>query len=105
MGSITHAADPDSPHYGPRATEYRVSMATLNMTMTMYGAQLKPNGVHVFGADPWLCATNFTGDPGSLKARGAANPSEGGNRVAAMVKTGNLNDAGKVHGVYGVCPW
>ncbi|KAK6224088.1 hypothetical protein LQW54_000235 [Pestalotiopsis sp. IQ-011] len=105
MGSIAHAADPDSPYDGPRATEYRVSKAALNMLITMYGARLKPDGVLVFRADPGLCATNFTGDSGSLEARGAADPSEGGNRVAAMVKTANLDNAAKIHGVYGVCPW
>lgn len=65
MGSIAHAADPDSPYYGPRATEYRVSKAALNMLMTMYGARLKPGGVLVFGAYPGMRA-----DPGSLKAMG-----------------------------------
>ena len=64
MGSIAHAADPDSPYCGPRATEYRVSKAALNMLITMYGVRLKPDDVLVFGADPGLCATNFTGDPG-----------------------------------------
>lgn len=105
MGSISHAANPTSPYYSPNATEYRVSKAALNMMMTMYGARLKPDGILVFGADPGLCATNFTGDPNSLRNRGAVDASEGGGRIAAVIKTENFDDAGKVHGVYGVCPW
>ncbi|KAK6221631.1 hypothetical protein QIS74_04503 [Colletotrichum tabaci] len=86
MGSITHASDPTSPYYTPFV-------------------RLKPEGILVFGADPGLCATNFTGDPASLTARGAALPADGGDRVAAVIKTDKLEDAGKVIGIYGFSPW
>ncbi|WQF85520.1 Putative short-chain dehydrogenase/reductase SDR, NAD(P)-binding domain superfamily [Colletotrichum destructivum] len=105
MGSITHASDPTSPYYTPFGTEYKVSKAALNMLMTMYVVRLKPEGILVFGADPGLCATNFTGDPTSLTARGAALPADGGDRVAAVIKTDKLEDAGKVIGIYGFSPW
>ncbi|TKW59600.1 (+)-neomenthol dehydrogenase [Colletotrichum tanaceti] len=105
MGSITHAGDPTSPYYTSSATEYKVSKAALNMLMTMYAVRLKPEGILVFGADPGLCATNFTGDPASLTARGAATPTDGGDRIAAVIKTDKLEDAGKVIGVYGISPW
>lgn len=105
MGSITHASDPTSPYYTPFGTEYKVSKAALNMLMTMYVVRLKPEGILVFGADPGLCATNFTGDPASLTARGAALPADGGDRVAAVIKTDKLEDAGKVIGIYGFSPW
>ncbi|KAK2731518.1 short chain dehydrogenase [Colletotrichum kahawae] len=105
MGSITHAADPSSLYYNPHGTEYRVSKAAVNMLLTMYAARLKPDGFLVLGADPGLCATNFTGDPTSLKNRGAAEPSAGGERVATVVKGEKDEDAGRVVGVYGVCPW
>ncbi|KAF6823571.1 short chain dehydrogenase [Colletotrichum musicola] len=105
MGSITHATDPASPYYTPHGTEYRASKAALNMLMGMYVARLKPEGFLVFGADPGLCATEFTGDAASLRNRGAAEPSDGGARVAAVVKGEKDNDSGKVLGVYGVCPW
>lgn len=104
-GSITHAADPDSPYYGPHATEYRTSKAGLNMLMTMYYARLKPEGFLVFGTDPGLCATNFTHDAESLRKRGAAEPADGGERVACVVKGEKDVDVGKVLGVYGVSPW
>ncbi|KAM0543980.1 hypothetical protein ACHAPJ_012004 [Fusarium lateritium] len=104
VGSITHAANPESPYYGPNATEYRTSKAGLNMLMTMYYARLKPEGFLVFGADPGLCATNFTSDAESLKNRGAADPAVGGERVACVVKGKKDGDVGKVLGVSGVNP-
>ncbi|KAJ4006090.1 hypothetical protein NW766_010917 [Fusarium irregulare] len=104
-GSITHAANPDSPYYSPYGTEYRTSKAGLNMLMTMYYARLKPEGFLVFGADPGLCATNFTGDAESLRNRGAAEPEDGGERVACVVRGEQDENVGKVLGVYGVCPW
>ncbi|KAM6508196.1 hypothetical protein FALCPG4_018078 [Fusarium falciforme] len=105
MGSITHASDPSSPYYNPHGTEYRTSKAALNMLMTMYNARLKPEGFLIFGADPGLCATNFTKDPRSLRNRGAAEPSDGGERVATVVKGENDADVGKLLGAYGVSPW
>lgn len=104
-GSITHAANPESPYYGPGAVEYRSSKAALNMLMVMYYARLKPEGFYVFGADPGLVATNFTGNPDSLRKRNAAEPWEGGERVATVVKGEKDADVGKVLGVYGVSPF
>ncbi|KAI0381930.1 NAD(P)-binding protein [Hypomontagnella monticulosa] len=104
-GSITHAANPDSPYYNPGATEYRTSKAALNMLMVMYYARLKPEGFYVFGADPGLVATNFTGDPESLRKRNAVEPWEGGERIATVVKGEKDADVGKVLGVYGVSPF
>ncbi|KAI6376060.1 hypothetical protein MCOR25_002875 [Pyricularia grisea] len=108
MGSITHASNPDSPYYSPVGTEYKVSKAALNMLMAMYGARLRADvgdRVLVFGADPGLCATNLTRDADSLRKRGAAEPSDGGERIAVVVRGEKDADAGKVLGVYGVSPW
>lgn len=105
MGSISHAGDPASPFFNPGATEYRVSKAALNMLLTMYHVRLGSESLLVLGADPGLCATNFTKDPTSLKARGAAEPSDGGERVATVVRGEKDADAGRVVGVYGVSPW
>jgi len=105
LGSISQAADPQSKYYRPTATEYRTSKAALNMLMVMYYARLKTEGFLVFGADPGLCATNFTGNPESLRARGAAEPSDGGERVASVVKGEKDADVGNVLGVYGVSPF
>ncbi|KAI0117405.1 NAD(P)-binding protein [Daldinia grandis] len=104
-GSITHASDPTSPYYNPGAVEYRTSKAALNMLMVMYYARLKPEGFLVFGADPGLCATNFTGSPAALRERNAAEPWQGGGRVATVVKGEKDSDVGKVLGVYGVSPF
>lgn len=104
-GSITHAADPNSPYYNPNGTEYRTSKAAINMLMVMYWARLKDEGFKVLGADPGLCATNFTGDPQSLRKRNAAEPSDGGRRVAVVIKGEKDADVGKVLGDYGVSPF
>ncbi|QPC59865.1 hypothetical protein HYE67_002096 [Fusarium culmorum] len=104
-GSITHAANPDSPYYNPYATEYRTSKAGLNMLMAMYYARLKPDGFLVFSVDPGLCATNFTHDAESLRQRGAAEPSDGGEQVACVVKGEKDKDVGNVIGAHGVVPW
>ncbi|KAI1094974.1 NAD(P)-binding protein [Rostrohypoxylon terebratum] len=106
MGSITHASNPDSPYYAPGgATEYRTSKAALNMLIALYYARLKPEGFYVFGADPGLCATNFTGNPAALRQRGAAEAWQGGERVATVVKGEKDADVGRVLGEYGVSPW
>ncbi|KAI2469037.1 NAD(P)-binding protein [Annulohypoxylon bovei var. microspora] len=99
-GSITHASNPDSPYYNPGATEYRTSKAAVNMLMAMYFARLKPEGFLVFGADPGLCATDFTGDAESLRQKNAAEPWEGGEHIATVVKGEKDSDVGKVLGVY-----
>lgn len=105
MGSITHAADPSSPHYNPLGTEYRTSKAAMNMLMVMYSVRLKDEGFKVLGADPGLCATNLTGDPDSLRRRNAAEPSDGGRRVAVVAKGEKDVHVGKVLGDYGVSPF
>jgi NAD(P)-dependent dehydrogenase (short-subunit alcohol dehydrogenase family) len=71
----------------------------------MYNIRLKSEGFLVFGVDPGLCATNFTSNAESLKQRGAAEPAEGGERIARVIKGEKDEDVGKVIGVQGVNPW
>lgn len=104
-GSITHAVDPKSPYYSPLGTEYRTSKAAVNMLMVMYQARLKDERFKVLGADPGLCATNFTGNPESLRNRGASEPEDGGRRVAVVVKGEKDADVGRVLDDYGVSPF
>ncbi|PYI04504.1 NAD(P)-binding protein [Aspergillus sclerotiicarbonarius CBS 121057] len=104
-GSIAQTADPKSPFHRSGATEYRTSKAALNMMMVLYLCRLEGEGFKVFGADPGLCATNLTGDPESLRRRNAAEPSDGGERVATVVKGERDADVGRVLGVYGVSPF
>lgn len=59
----------------------------------------------MFGADPGLYATNFTGNPASLRERNTSKPWQGGERVATVVKGEKDSDVGKVLGVYGVSPF
>ncbi|MCJ1309070.1 hypothetical protein MMC25_002725 [Agyrium rufum] len=73
-GSISQAADPSSRYHAATAFEYRSSKAALNMLMVLYRNRLGEDMFKVHGADPGLCATNFTGDPHSLIDRAAATP-------------------------------
>lgn len=52
-----------------------------------------------------MCATNFTGKPESLRNRGAAEPEDGGRRVAIVVKGEKDADVGRVLSDYGVSPF
>ena len=105
VGSISQAADPSSKYYSGNGFEYRSSKAALNMLIVLYWNRFQKEGFKVHGADPGLCATNFTGDPQSLSSRGAATPAQGGERVAAVVKGERDADLGRVLGEYGVSPW
>ena len=62
-GSLTHAADPNSPHYGSKTgmqfSHYRASKTALNMLLIEYHKMLGEEGFKVMGADPGLVVTNF----------------------------------------------
>lgn len=75
------------------------------MLVAQYHGRLKGEGVLVHGADPGLCATDFTGDAESLRKRGAVEPSVGAERMAGVVRGERDADVGRVCGVYGVSPW
>jgi NAD(P)-dependent dehydrogenase (short-subunit alcohol dehydrogenase family) len=100
-GSITIAADPNSPLNGGGAIDYRSSKAALNMLMVLYCNRLKGEGFMVHGVNPGLIATNFHGGV----ARPGARPEVGGGRVAKVVKGERDADVGKVCGADGVLPW
>ena len=103
-GSKTWASELGNKLHIPGAKEYRSSKAALNMLMVLYHLQLTGH-IKVFGVDPGLNATNFTGNAESLRARGAIEPHVGGERVATVVKGNRDQDVGKVCGEYGICPW
>lgn len=105
VGSISQAADPSSPYYSGNGFEYRSSKAALNMLIVLYWNRLQKEGFKVFGADPGLCATNFTGNAQSLIDRGAATPAQGGERIATVIKGEKDSEVGRVLGEYGVSPW
>lgn len=105
VGSISQAADPSSKYYSANGFEYRSSKAALNMLIVLYWNRLQKEGFKVHGADPGLCATNFTGNAQSLLDRGAATPVQGGERIASVVKGEKDADVGRVLGEYGVSPW
>jgi NAD(P)-dependent dehydrogenase (short-subunit alcohol dehydrogenase family) len=99
-GSITYAADPNSPLHGGGAIDYRSSKAALNMLMVLYWNRLERDGFMVFGANPGLIATNFHGG-----GRPGSEPAVGGERIAAVVRGDRDADVGKVCNANGVLPW
>ncbi|KAN0079743.1 hypothetical protein V8E54_004957 [Elaphomyces granulatus] len=105
LGSIIHAADPNSIYYPVEVKEYRASKAALNMLMVRYWKLLKGDGFKVFGADPGHVATSLNQNPNTMRSRGAGEPEDGGERIAQVVKGERDNDVGRVCGVYGVSPW
>lgn len=100
-GSITIAADPNSPLSGGGAIDYRSSKAALNMLMVLYNNRLSGEGFKVHGVNPGLIATNFHGGV----ARPGAKPEVGGHRVAVVVRGERDADVGRVCGENGVLPW
>ena len=103
--SIGWTLDPASTVHRAAAAEYRASKAALNMLMVQYHLGLKDEGFVVHGADPGLCATNLSGNPELLKARGADTAEAGGEMIAAVVKGERDGQPGRVHGSYGVREW
>ncbi|KAL2846592.1 hypothetical protein BJX68DRAFT_268673 [Aspergillus pseudodeflectus] len=82
-GSLTYNSDPDCPHGGTYASEYRITKAALNMLLVRYHASLKD--VTVLGVDPGFCATEAIGDTDALRRQGAAEPEVGGAVVARVL--------------------
>jgi len=104
IGSISHAADPDSPYHSPAAFEYRASKAALNMLVVQYWVKYKGEGWIVHGADPGLCVTDFM-DRENQRRRGGVEASVGGERITCVVRGERDDEAGRVCGEYGVSPW
>ncbi|KAG7006199.1 short-chain dehydrogenase/reductase [Physcia stellaris] len=102
-GSLTHAADPNSPHYGSKTgmqfSHYRASKTALNMLLIEYHKALSEEGFKVMGADPGLVVTNFL-DAESVRALGAPGADVGGRTVAEIVKGERDVDTGRVVGRY-----
>ncbi|KAL8789474.1 MAG: hypothetical protein Q9195_006799 [Heterodermia aff. obscurata] len=107
-GSLTHAADPNSPYYGSKTgmqfSHYRASKAALNMLLIEYHKTLGQEGFRVMGADPGLVVTNFL-NAEKVRALGAPEADVGGRTVAEVVKGERDADMGRVVGRYGVSPW
>lgn len=107
-GSLSGAADPQSPFYGSKTglqfSRYRASKAALNMLLIEYDKGLRDEGFTVIGADPGLVATNFL-DAAKVRSLGAPEPAVGGATVAEVIKGERDADLGRVVGRYGVSPW
>lgn len=66
---------------------------------------LKEDGVKVWAISPGFLVTGLGGNPGALKAMGAADPSIGGQFVKEVVEGSRDEDVGKVVSKAGVQPW
>ncbi|KAL4994487.1 hypothetical protein BDV10DRAFT_151160 [Aspergillus recurvatus] len=101
-GSMAYNSDPNSPHGGTWAMEYRVTKAALSMLLVQYHTSLKD--ITVVGVDPGFSATDVIGDADALRKMGAAEPAVGGGIIASVVK-GEKGEPGRVFGPQGIVPW
>ncbi|KAF2096634.1 putative short chain dehydrogenase/reductase [Rhizodiscina lignyota] len=116
MGSLTHAADPESPHFrtksGLEVSEYRISKAALNMAMVQIGKVYPTEGsglenLKTLGVDPGLNRTNLLG-PRIMKSDAAKHlpePNVGASLIASVVKGEHDDKLGRVVGKSGINVW
>jgi len=106
VGSITLRCDPTNKTYNGSAIPYRCSKAALNMLTACYAKELKDEfGCKVWAVDPGLVATNLTGNPEALRARGAEDPSVSARMILAVCEGKRDGDVGKLINKDGVLPW
>ena len=103
MGSLQHNLDPESPHGGTSASEYRITKTALNMVMVQY--HMKLSDVKVLGADPGFCATEINDDSEGFRKMGAMEPYQGAEFIAAVARGYKDDQRGRVHGPKGVVLW
>lgn len=103
MGSLQHNLDPNSPHGGTYASEYRVTKAAINMVMVQY--HMKLADIKVLGADPGFCSTEIGGDAEGFRKMGAMEPHEGAVFIAEVARGDKDDQRGRVHGPKGVVLW
>ncbi|KAH8426644.1 uncharacterized protein LDX57_004377 [Aspergillus melleus] len=103
MGSLEHNLDPNSPHGGTYASEYRITKTALNMMMVQY--HMKLADIKVLGADPGFCATEIGNDSEAFRKMGAMEPHEGAEYIAAVARGDKDDQRGRVHGPKGVVVW
>jgi NAD(P)-dependent dehydrogenase (short-subunit alcohol dehydrogenase family) len=99
MGSLTLAADPDSPYAGLNLLGYNSSKAALNAVTLEYVKELRSTSIKVNAADPGYCATDLNGHQGRRSAEQGA---------AAAVRLATLDDGGPSGGFFddnGSVPW
>ncbi|MFI7698509.1 SDR family oxidoreductase [Nonomuraea sp. NPDC049480] len=99
LGSLTMAADPDSPFADANFIAYNSSKSALNMITVCYAKELKDTTIKVNAANPGYCATDLNGHSGFRTAEQGA---------AIAVRLATLDENGPT-GAYlqddGVIPW
>lgn len=89
----------------PSAVSYRASKAALNMVMLSWHWLFEQDGVKVWAVSPGFLATGLGGNREALKARGAGDPSIGGNLIRRVIDGERDADVGKVISASGIQPW
>jgi NAD(P)-dependent dehydrogenase (short-subunit alcohol dehydrogenase family) len=99
-GSLTIAADPDSPLAGlPTSAAYSPSKTALNALTVQYANELRKDGILVNAADPGFVDTDINNHTGYL------TPAQG---AAVVVRLATLGDDGPTRGFLnegGPVPW
>ncbi|KAI1109471.1 hypothetical protein F5Y14DRAFT_26269 [Nemania sp. NC0429] len=116
LSQMTQAAEeyfptPPQPAGWPKKVDfetigYRCSKTAMNMMMLDWNHKLKADGIKVFSVSPGICATDLGGlSSESWAAMGAMPPSEGAERLIAVVEGKRDADSGKVLDKVGFLPW
>jgi len=99
LGSLTRAADPNSPSSGYVLLGYCSSKSALNAVTVQFASELRGTGIKVNAACPGYCATDLNGHSGPRSAKqGAQTP----------IRLATLADDGPTAGFFnddGIVPW
>ena len=99
LGSLTRAADANSPSSGYVLLGYCSSKSALNAVTVQFANELRSTGIKVNAACPGYCATDLNGHSGPRSAKqGAETP----------IRLATLPDDGPTAGFFnddGVVPW
>jgi NAD(P)-dependent dehydrogenase (short-subunit alcohol dehydrogenase family) len=99
MGSLTLAADPESPVAGLNLLAYNSSKAALNAVTLEYAKELRDTSIKVNAADPGYCDTDLNGH------QGYRTPSQGATAAVALATLPADGPTGSFSGDGGTIPW
>jgi NAD(P)-dependent dehydrogenase (short-subunit alcohol dehydrogenase family) len=99
LGSLTYAADPDSPWAGVRLLAYNSSKTALNAVTVLYANDLREAGIKVNAINPGYCATDLNGHQGHL------DPSEGARVAVRLARIPGDGPSGEFHSAGAILPW
>jgi NAD(P)-dependent dehydrogenase (short-subunit alcohol dehydrogenase family) len=99
LGSLHHAADPESVMADIQLTAYAMSKTALNALTLAYAKELRGTAFKVNAVDPGYCRTDFNG------GEGAQSAADGAVAVVALATLGADGPSGTYAHAEGEVPW